>query len=184
MRIATLEDVPQIEAIFQSCDGIEPETAKNIQPVMEAGTIILVDEAYRGCFVLLPLDQTSIEIHIAVKPEHRGVEAMDMAEETARMIFTETSVENIYTSFGPENKNVRAFVGWIGFKQVCQDVWRFGIEDWVLSGDDPLDSCMGFRRIVPQEKWAKIYNRIGKILHWPDLKTLEKDIIIQDAGGC
>lgn len=187
MRLAEREDIPAIQQIMEECvkaGGVPPESVQDIGKIIENGACILVDESMRGCLVLIPLDVTSVEAHVAVKPAHRGHDALEMVGETASMIFRQSSIENIYTRFADSDKHVKAFVRWLGMHPIGEGVWKLSVERYLALEPNMREAYEKFARDVPPSKGLPIYNRMAQILHWPILKTNENGSIIQDAGRC
>lgn len=187
MRLAEEEDIPFVQEIMQECvdaGGVPQEAVEDVAGIIKQGACVLVDESMRGCVVLVPIDPKSVEAHVAMKPAHRGHDALEMVQQAANLIFLQSSIEDIYTRCGRDDKHVRAFCQWIGMQPLAGDVWKLNVERHLAMAHDVREAYDSFVRAVPTSKGLPIYNRMAHICHWPILKEDENGFIIQDARGC
>lgn len=208
-KIASIEDAPVIEHILA-------EAGKHGETMVQGGSLgdffetgfFMLEENGHGFFWAKTLDGLSLEGHTTFLPRFRGLYAKNMALEAMRQVFSELSVERIYTKCKEKHKYVAQFCSWVGFKNLGwigdEIVFECSLESYVLQ-DASLEAeavSAGFPlpEVCPMEqaqfagffvlcckkglfmKGRSVYNRMAFLLGWEPLLIKSNEPILFTVG--
>jgi hypothetical protein len=150
MRLATPEDFPRIEAIFNhpemrawAAEGAPEFTASRII----APSFAVIGE--EGCFLAMCIEPSRYMVHTSILPEYRGDRAVAACREALKVAFCQTDALELETLTPHPAPHVRLFARQMGFRRrfTRENLWPFkgelhsvdfmsmSILDWALVGD-------------------------------------------------
>lgn len=206
VRVATEADIPRINEIMN-------------EPSVKAGALFAKDQevdggvfmkigfvlmANGGCFICLPVDNETLDVHTNFLPGFRGKNAMEEAKAGLRMVLAELGVTRIFTKMRSDAAATKRFTEWVGFDKVGTDgefsLYQLGVEKFVgndekfkelgahlVSEAPPIASgFIGFARAcayagVPW-KGVALYNRMASVCGWPQMEWNSSDLSVSLNG--
>lgn len=206
IRQATREDIPQINAILNEPSVKEGALFDADKPVDAADffDIGFTLMANGGCFICIPIDQDSLDVHTNFLPEYRGENALSEAKSGLRMILTQTGIERVFTKVHEDAMATRKFAKWAGFEETLRSDkfihYTLCLEKFVAM-DEPLKALgaqkfpeapvaahglLGFAWACSNNglpwRGVTIYNRFATLCGWPLLDWDARSLAISLGG--
>ncbi len=164
MRLATMEDKDQVEAIcnhpqirvWTACDGAPTCDAAKY---LAAPSFSVLDD--RGCFLALNLDPGRYVIHTNLLPSCRGAQAVTACREALGVAFLQTDAVELLTMVPANMPHVKMLARRMGFRHQFDrrafwpvggmkfDIgfYRLGIDDWIRSGVHQFEGIAFHQRL-------------------------------------
>jgi RimJ/RimL family protein N-acetyltransferase len=147
LRLATLEDIPEInrilnhEEIYRWATMGKRTAPLDIGPAFDK-VFVLLEDTGGGCIVLDPYSEGTVEVHTCLLEAFRGKNAAAIVRDTLRFAFAETGCMEILTKVPTDNKAADLFARQVGFVRVAdgEDLrsYQLTIERWPY-----LDATLG-----------------------------------------
>lgn len=214
IRLATEKDIPEIAAILndpQVKKGalFPPDVEVDPSWFMSIGFILL---ANGGCFICIPLDDETLDVHTNFLTGMRGKNAIEEAKSALRIVFSETLVTKIMTKVPIGYKHTSLFTKWLGFDKVGEsngmELYSLTIEKFIGMDDelkklgkrfhenlphehkhddnDYHNGCVGFVALCIKSqrtyKAVQIYNRLAFFMGWNLISIKQEDPLVIDMG--
>lgn len=150
IRIAQVEDAPRIKEIMLATGlgegtGIAQDeftaamTVENIVSGMDRMRWLLWEG---GLFLVMPISESTYEVHVAVLPEFRGAKAVEAVEQAIGMVFMRTPCVLIVGRTPKANRAACMFAAMAGLRRVRNSgpsqIASLCFFDWLASREDPV----------------------------------------------
>lgn len=208
VRLATLEDLPDIQALMDEPSVTEGallarEPGLTAETLFNASKMILM--AKGGAFALAYLSPFQLDAHTMFRPAYRGRHAYRAAREALEIIFTTTDTLEVFTQVHKDNRPVQMFTGSVGFTRIFEEgefvYYHLTLSDWLASANGlGSDSLLSGSPTPFQAKLAGFavkcfqagllfrgvgtYNVWAARMGWPLFTILSTDPTRVDLGGC